>query len=148
MKITRRKAIALGVAGTGAAALAAGTGWVARDTIKAMPKADALAYLKSEFEYLQLDMKDEQFQSFIDDYYEHYRRVPRKLYRRIRSGDPDDWQRYGDHLCSIFLCSTNFFLNDADESKPVRYVRFYHPYVSPCWNPFSLAETRRLAGRA
>lgn len=148
MKISRRKAIVLGIVGTGGVALAAGTGWVARDVIKAMPKADALAYLKSQFDYLQLDLTEQQFVNFIDDYYEHYRSVPRKLYRRIRSGDSDDWQQYGDHLCWVFLCSTTFFLNGADESKPVRYVRFYHPYVSPCWNPLSLAETRRLADQA
>ena len=34
-----------------------------------------------------------------------------------------------------FLLSTDFFQNGADESRLVRYVSFYDPYVSPCWNP-------------
>ena len=35
-----------------------------------------------------------------------------------------------------YLSSTDFFINDADESRPVRFVALYDPYVSPCYNPF------------
>lgn len=35
-----------------------------------------------------------------------------------------------------FLASTDFFQNGADESRPLRYVAFYDPYVSACYNPF------------
>lgn len=39
-----------------------------------------------------------------------------------------------------FLMSTDFFVNGADESKPVRYVALHDPYASPCWRPFPPAE--------
>lgn len=35
-----------------------------------------------------------------------------------------------------FLASTDFFQNGADEARPLRYVAFYDPYVSSCYNPF------------
>ena len=35
-----------------------------------------------------------------------------------------------------FLASTDFFQNGADESRPLRYVTYYDPYVSNCYNPF------------
>ncbi len=38
-------------------------------------------------------------------------------------------------MTSVFLLSTDFFLNGADETKPVRFRQLFHPYVSPCWNP-------------
>jgi len=33
--------------------------------------------------------------------------------------------------------SSDFFLNGADESKTVRYVAIYNPYVGACRNPFA-----------
>jgi hypothetical protein len=39
-------------------------------------------------------------------------------------------------LFSTFLLSTDYYRNGADPKKLVRYVAFYDPYVSPCWNPF------------
>ncbi len=35
-----------------------------------------------------------------------------------------------------FLASTDFFQNGADETRPLRYVTYYDPYVSTCYNPF------------
>ncbi len=36
-----------------------------------------------------------------------------------------------------FLLSTDFFPNGADESRPVRFLAFYDPRVSPCYNPLA-----------
>lgn len=36
-----------------------------------------------------------------------------------------------------FLASTDFFQTGADESRPLRYVTYYDPYVSTCYNPFA-----------
>ena len=37
----------------------------------------------------------------------------------------------------LFLASTDFFQTGADESRPLRYVAYFDPYRSPCYNPFS-----------
>ena len=42
-------------------------------------------------------------------------------------------------LFSKFLLSTDYYRNGADPKKPVHYVAFFDPYVSPCWNPFASA---------
>jgi hypothetical protein len=36
-----------------------------------------------------------------------------------------------------YLLSTDFFRNGADESRPVRYLSYYDPAVTPCNNPFA-----------
>ena len=41
----------------------------------------------------------------------------------------------GPNLVARYLLSTDFFPGGADESRPLEYVEFYDPYVSPCYNP-------------
>lgn len=41
------------------------------------------------------------------------------------------------HIEQTFLLSTDFFPNGADEARPVRFLRIYHPYVSLCFNPLA-----------
>ncbi len=41
----------------------------------------------------------------------------------------------GPNLVARYLLSTDFFPNGADESKPLDWVEFYDPYISPCYNP-------------
>jgi len=36
-----------------------------------------------------------------------------------------------------FLASTDFFQHGGDEARALNFVRFYDPYRSPCYNPFS-----------
>ncbi len=38
-------------------------------------------------------------------------------------------------LYERFLLSTDFFQHGGDETRTVRYVSYYDPYRSPCWNP-------------
>ena len=45
-------------------------------------------------------------------------------------------ERMVDNLASTYLLSSDFFLNGADESRVVQYVRFYDP-MRPCGNPFA-----------
>lgn len=40
-------------------------------------------------------------------------------------------------IVGTFLLSTDFFMNKMDESKKLKYVGFYDPYLRPCQNPFS-----------
>ena len=46
-----------------------------------------------------------------------------------------------------FLASTDFFQNGADEHRPLRYVRYYDPYVSSCYNPFSATHMAATSAR-
>jgi hypothetical protein len=76
--------------------------------------------IRREFHYLR----------FEDDAPERYVRE----YERHR-GPISSFQHPADDFFDRFLLSTDFFLNDADESRPVRFVLFFDPYISPCWNP-------------
>jgi hypothetical protein len=76
--------------------------------------------IRREFHYLQLD--DGGVAAFVGEYEKH--RGPISRFRH-----PED------DLFDRFLLSTDFFRNGADESRPVRFVLFYDPYISPCWNP-------------
>lgn len=42
-----------------------------------------------------------------------------------------------ERVCTLFLFSTDFFQNGADVSKPLQYLYFADPYVSPCVNPIA-----------
>lgn len=44
---------------------------------------------------------------------------------------------YRNEIVQQFLFSTSFFYDGMDEKKPVRYLRIYDPYTTPCCNPFS-----------
>jgi hypothetical protein len=41
------------------------------------------------------------------------------------------------HLVSTFMLSSDFFINKMDESRVVKYVALFDPYVRPCVHPFS-----------
>jgi hypothetical protein len=76
--------------------------------------------LGEHFAYLRID--DEVIDAFVSDFEAAYGR----------------WQpRGGGGPFTRFLASTDFFQNGADESRELRYVRFFDPYASPCYNPFS-----------
>lgn len=44
-----------------------------------------------------------------------------------------------ERIATMYLLSTDFFRNGHDESKVVRYVEFYEPFVTihPCSTPFA-----------
>jgi hypothetical protein len=76
--------------------------------------------IRRQFHYLQLDAAG--VTAFVKDYERHREPLSR-------------WEHPSDDFFDVYLLSTDFFLNDASESIPVRYVLFYDPYISPCWNP-------------
>jgi hypothetical protein len=75
------------------------------------------------FDYMQFEPGA--VEAFVRDYERH--RGPLRRFVPPRNAQEEVFDR--------FLLSTDFFLNGADESRRVRYVRFYDPYVNPCWNP-------------
>ena len=38
----------------------------------------------------------------------------------------------------LFLLSTDFFVNDEDVSRPLKFQALYDPYISPCYNPIPI----------
>jgi len=62
----------------------------------------------------------------------------------LRYFSPYDWlqqnsgyQRLEDSIVSLYLLSTDFFQNDANEQRQVAYLSFYDPFVTVCRNPFN-----------
>ncbi len=45
-------------------------------------------------------------------------------------------ERLEDALATVYLLSSDFFWNGADENRTVKYVALYDP-VRPCGNPFA-----------
>lgn len=80
----------------------------------------------------------------ITRHYDYLRLDPDGVERFVR--DYADWRSADgsaesiEDVLSRFLLSTDFFLHDADESRPIRYLRLYDPYLSPCNNPFVRAR--------
>ena len=78
------------------------------------------AALREHFEYLRID--DDVIAAFVSDFEAAY--------------GPWQPQPEGGPF-TRFLASTDFFQHGADEGRPLRYVRLFDPYASPCYNPFS-----------
>lgn len=79
--------------------------------------------LREEFAYLEID--PELFERFAADYL----RDRRRTWRPGRPLSQRDRMR--------FLLSTDFFQHGADERRPLRYVAYYQPYATPCYNPLA-----------
>ncbi len=47
------------------------------------------------------------------------------------------FNRYKQEILHHFLFASSFFYDGMDVNKPVRYLRIYDPYSTPCCNPFS-----------
>ena len=46
-------------------------------------------------------------------------------------------------LVSNYLLSTDFFSNHMDETRVIKYVGLYDPYVRPCAHPFTQRQYAR-----
>ncbi len=96
----------------------------------------AVALIKEDLDFLILDQ--EGVEKFV---YEHAKNKNR-IYKLSLKG----YQFLGvsssrsgkiHQLVSNYLLSTDFFLNKMDETRIVKYVGFYSPYLRPCSHPFS-----------
>ncbi len=76
--------------------------------------------LRAHFRYLDLDSGG------VDQYFADYQRFRGTLSRRAP---------LPREVFTHYLLSTDFFRYGADESRRVRYVGFYDPYITPCNNP-------------
>lgn len=104
--------------GIGVRAAFVGLVVVAAGSLPKITSSQIARHLRSAYWYLQVD--DADLQQFAREYHEIY-------------GAPT--LGHLQHVEDIFLRSTDFFPNGADESRPVRFVALYEPYASPCFNP-------------
>jgi len=135
MTVSRRTLLKIGAAGAGAAALGAGVAYTQRGRLKDLTPNEAAAFLRRNFAYLRLQASDDQLRRFTVEYQRRYRPLQRPYWHRLRGWGANSFQRQMDHFATTFLLSTDFFMNGENEAMPVRYMMFYHPYASPCWNP-------------
>lgn len=146
MKVTRRTALksglvvavgfaVIGISLKGKFSISSAKTWLSRFT-KFGP-IDARDYLKKNFAYLDLQVSDEQFENFYNNYTIDNHKISQKAWD-IATGRGEEYHRVAiDNMATAFLMSTDFFLNGADESKPVNYIGCFSPYITPCWNPVS-----------
>lgn len=78
------------------------------------------AHIRSTFPYLTIS--DDDVDRFAADYLDAY-------------GDPGAGQ--WDQVSSVFLLSTDLFVLDGDDRRPLVYRTIAHPYISPCHNPMA-----------
>jgi hypothetical protein len=138
--VTRRHFLAVALPALGAALLAVTGGaafdwfglrtWTAwqwrelREHTSAYRYAFLPADRRIRKHFADLTIDEAGLQRFVRDYEKHVGRV--KFYSVSSNG----------LLFSKFLLSTDYYRNGADPKKPVHYVAFFDPYVTPCWNPF------------
>jgi hypothetical protein len=96
----------------------------------------AADFIKKELSFLKLD--EEGLRKFTADFAKDKDRVF-KLTIKGYSLIGIDSQKSGKlhNMVSTYLLSTDFFSNGMDESRIVKYVGLYDPYLRPCAQPFS-----------
>jgi hypothetical protein len=135
--LSRRIFIALGVAVL--VPLVGGMGWALQFTRRDSGLAARLEHLRMAllerryrhvplavaivryYDYLQIVPGS--VEQFVTEYQEHHERL-----------GPPVSKTDGLHR---FLLSTDFFLQGADERKPVRFIALYAPLVNHCYRPFA-----------
>ncbi len=88
-----------------------------------LSRAQRLTIEGLQEELYMLDIEDEAFIRFVDDYDEH-KPFPLKARHRVLHKDVQD-----------FLLSTDFFQNGAKENRKIKYVKLYDAVRHPCYNP-------------
>jgi hypothetical protein len=132
-RMSRRRFLALGAGGASVVALgalaAAGPGLLGgknRERVAGNLAWASRAHLTLEervrerFHYLRLE--PEGVRAFARDFTSRNRGVSR-------------FQRPKTDPFEQFLLSTDFFRNGGDETRTIRYVALFDPYLNPCWNP-------------
>ena len=118
----RRRSLLIGIASTVLGGAVAATGhWT---LFGRFTETGFGQYLRLRCHYLTFEVTADELERFV------------RLYRKHYGFHAHRWSPGAlEPMVQVFLMSTDFFSNGADESKPVRFRRFFHPYLSPCWNP-------------
>ena len=126
----RRTFIAVAAVGTGIIALGS-----TKFFITTFEQSAQMLIMK-ELNFLKLD--EAGIKTFVKDYAlskDRYYKLAVKGYSLLgitsaRSGKVHQ-------LVSNYLMSTEFFSNHMDESRVIKYVALYNPYLRPCAHPFT-----------
>lgn len=93
-----------------------------------------------QFKYLKLDKQG--VQKFVEDYYKltgenkyTVLQLKTKAYYFLKVHS--EKSQLVRNITTLYLLSTDFFMNRMDESREVKYVGIYNPHKTPCANPFS-----------
>lgn len=131
-RLTRRRLLLAGA--TIGLALAGAAAWRVRSfpgLVRERVAAKVAAYryphlgyrqaIISQFPYLDIDPAG--LDRFVQDY--------------ARVFGAKTWTTALDQLFEVFLMSSDFFPNGADETRTVRYVALYAPGETICYNPLA-----------
>lgn len=92
--------------------------------------------IKSELEFLKLD--DAGLKAFVRDYSavkdRKYKLIV-KSYGLLGIGPEQSGKIH--QIVSTYMLSTDFFANKMNESRVIRYIALYDPYLRPCSHPFT-----------
>lgn len=94
--------------------------------------------IKRELHFLKLD--DEGIKAFVKEYAaarDRYYKLILKSYGILRIDSNQSGKVH--QLVSTYLLSTDFFEKNMDESRIIRFVGLYDPYLRPCAHPFANA---------
>jgi hypothetical protein len=96
--------------------------------------------VRKELSFLRLD--DDGLQKFASDF---GKTMTQRSYRyRIKGysflGIGAGRSGKVNHIVTTYLLSSDFFQSGMDESRLVKYVSLYSPYLRPCAHPFSHAQ--------
>lgn len=47
------------------------------------------------------------------------------------------------HIVSTYLLSSDFFINKMDETRVIKYIALFDPYLRPCAHPFSYLQNNQ-----
>lgn len=134
MKIKRRRFLVIAGGGTLIAALASAKFFATsfEDSTEKL--------IKRELHFLKLD--DDGVAAFVSQYARTKDRNYKLILKSYGLLGIDSTRSGKVHqLVSTYLLSTDFFANDMDESRVIKFVALYDPYLRPCVHPFANPDT-------
>lgn len=92
--------------------------------------------IRKELSFLKLD--GEGIRAFVNEYATAKDRYYKLIVKSYSILGIDSSQSGKVHqLVSTYLLSTDFFVNNMDESRIIKFVGLYDPYLRPCAHPFA-----------
>ena len=99
--------------------------------------------VQRELHYLKLD--EQGVKKFVDDFADEInagalsraQKIKMKVGTEYLVPGSIDKSQVTDRIVTLYLLSSDFFMNKMDEKRTVKYVGMYDTYKRACSNPFS-----------